>query len=282
MKETMNFDSLFELFQIFVRKNWTSHPLQKTVMDNFGKLLLNLSDEQRGLILELADRYSWLTPNEIDAKLTNVLNQIEVDKLNKAKRIIVFPIMKPEDEEKVKSGHGVIYKIRGVKPFLAQYNHIDVVEIIKYTDISEDNFKAKPTDLFFLVDDYIGSGETIKTTLEIILKNRSIEIQQLNVITIASQSDTISFVQEQNIPIYYEDIQMKGITDYNEPAVKEEKINIMLEIEKLVPGSSMFSLGYNGSEALITLTRTPDNTFPIFWKDHKKNGIEYKAPFPRY
>lgn len=278
----MNFDSFFELFQIFIRKNWTTHPLQKIVLDNFGKLLLNLTYEQRGLILELANRYFWLTPNEINAKLTNVLNQIEVNKLNTAKRIIVFPIMKPEDEDRVKSGHGVIYKIRGVKPFLAQYNHIDVLEIIKYSDISEENFKAKPNDLIFLVDDYIGSGETIKTTLEIILKNRSIKVQQLNIITIASQMDTINFVQEQSIPMYYEDIQRKGITDYYEPAEIEEKINVMLEIEKLVPGGGMFSLGYNRSEALITLTRTPDNTFPIFWKDHKKNGVDYKAPFPRY
>lgn len=282
MKNTMHFDSFFDLVQIFVKKKWTSHPLQKTVMENFGKLLLNLTDEQRELIIELADRYSWLTPNEIDAKLTNVLNQVEVDKIKSAKRIIVFPIMKPEDEDKVKSGHGVIYKIRGVKPFLSQYDHIEVKEIIKYSEISEKGFKAKPTDLVYLVDDYLGSGETIKTTLELILKNRSIDIKQLNVITIASQADTIKFVQDNNIPLYFEDTQDKGITDYYKAPEVEEKTKIMKEIERLIPGSSFFSLGYNESEALITLTRTPDNTFPIFWKDHKKNGDNFKAPFPRY
>lgn len=282
MSDTMYFDSFFDLVQIFVKKKWVSHPLQKMAMENFGKLLLNLTDLQRKLIMELAERYCWLTPNELDAKLTNVLKKIEPEKLNSAKRIIVFPIMKPEDEHMVKSGHGIIYKIRGLKPFLSNYNHLEILEIIKYSEIEEENFYAKPTDLIYLVDDYLGSGETLKATLDLILKNRSITIEQLNIITIASQADTITFVQDYNIPLYFEDIQKRGITDYYEELEAEEKIKVMREIERLIPGSNFFSLGYNESEALITLTRTPDNTFPIFWKDHKKNGQEYKAPFPRY
>jgi hypothetical protein len=58
-------------------------------------------------------------------------------------------------------------------------------------------------------------------------------------------------------------------------------LSIMTEIEKLIPGNH-FSFGYNQSEALITLMRTPDNTFPIFWKEHKKSGEFYDAPFSRY
>jgi hypothetical protein len=85
-----------------------------------------------------------------------------------------------------------------------------------------------------------------------------------------------------NIPIYYDFIGSKGISDTYSGESLDEKIKIMLEIEKMIPGSTLFSLGYNQSEALITLTRTPDNTFPIFWKDHRKKGKKFKAPFPRY
>ncbi|MBK6482335.1 MAG: hypothetical protein IPG01_04180 [Chitinophagaceae bacterium] len=278
----MNFEPLLKLFKIFEKNKWTTHALYETVMLNFCNLLTNLNEQQRDLILELTDRYNWISPNELSAKLTNTLNLVEAEKLKSCKRIIVFPIMRPEDEDKVKSGHMIVYMVRGVKPFLKQYDHIQVIELIKYEDIKHDKFKADVSDQIFLVDDYLGSGETIKTTIELVLKNRTIELSQLNVIAIASQRDTIDFVKGQGIPIYFDHEEKRGITDYYETEGASEKIMIMLEIEKLIPGGSLFSLGYNKSEALITLTRTPDNTFPIFWKEHKKDGQGFKAPFPRY
>jgi len=33
---------------------------------------------------------------------------------------------------------------------------------------------------------------------------------------------------------------------------------------------------------LVTLQRTPNNTFPIFWEKHKLKGKEFDAPFSRY
>jgi hypothetical protein len=38
----------------------------------------------------------------------------------------------------------------------------------------------------------------------------------------------------------------------------------MLEIERHVLGAKPYSLGFVETEALITLMRTPDNTFPGF------------------
>ncbi len=55
----------------------------------------------------------------------------------------------------------------------------------------------------------------------------------------------------------------------------------MLKMEKRIPAASFFSLGYNRCEALITLARTPDNTFPIFWKKYKIGKQSFDAPFSR-
>jgi hypothetical protein len=55
----------------------------------------------------------------------------------------------------------------------------------------------------------------------------------------------------------------------------------MLEIENLIPGGKNFSLGYNNCEALITLARTPDNTFPVFWMKHRIGKKYFDAPFSR-
>ena len=51
----------------------------------------------------------------------------------------------------------------------------------------------------------------------------------------------------------------------------------MESIEEKIKAHDNEKLGYMGSEALITLARTPNNTFPVFWK--QKNNK--KAPFPR-
>lgn len=43
-----------------------------------------------------------------------------------------------------------------------------------------------------------------------------------------------------------------------------------------------YSFGYKESEALVTMTRTPNNTFPLYWFEAKldKNN-KWQAPFPR-
>ena len=281
-EEQTNFASILRLFKIFVKNGWTKHELYESVLTNFSYLLMNLSETQRELMLDLAGKYKWISLNEYSARLTNVLRSIENEKLNSCKRIIVFPIMKPEDQNKIKSSHSIIYMIRGVKPFLDRYNNIEIIELLKYQDIHEDNFQPEENDIIFLVDDYLGSGETIETTLKIVLSNRKIPLEKLNIVTIASQLDTIEVIKNWGIPVYYDYISPKGISDEMEADIANEKIKIMLEIEQIVPGSSLCSLGYNQSEALITLLRTPDNTFPIFWKDHRKKGKKFKAPFPRY
>lgn len=278
----MNIEPFTRIFNIFVKNRWTEQKIYESVLENFCYLITNLEDPQRELIFELTERYNWISSNEYQGKLTNVLNSIEEEKLTTCKRIIVFPIMKPEDQEKVKSSHTILYMIRGLVPFLPKYNNIEIKEITKFEDISQERFDFKKTDLLFLVDDYLGSGDTIKSTLEIVLLNRSIETNRLNIVTVASQQDTIQFVKDIDIPLYYDHIEKKGISDYYDSIKTSEKKDLMLQIEKLIPGCSHFSLGFNQSEALITLMRTPDNTFPIFWKEYKKNGQKYKPPFPRY
>jgi hypothetical protein len=77
-------------------------------------------------------------------------------------------------------------------------------------------------------------------------------------------------------------LSKKGISDYYHSPIREEKTRIMKEIEKLIRMKKRFSLGYNSSEALFTLIKTPNNTFPVFWKEYKKNGVIFEAPFQRY
>jgi hypoxanthine-guanine phosphoribosyltransferase len=277
----MDITSITKLYTIFSDKKWTDKEGNKIVFSNFCKLLLNLNESQRELIIDLAERYTWITLSEYQSKLINILESVENEKMEGIKKIILFPVMKPEDEKKTKSGHTILYMLKAIKPLLTRYKEIDFIEIESYETIKSSNFKLKDTDAVFLLDDYLGSGETIEATLKEVLSNRNIEPKQLNVISIASQFDSTEFLKNIGVAYYTDLITKKGISDYYKSPELEEKIEIMTEIEKLIPGNH-FSFGYNQSEALITLMRTPDNTFPIFWKEHKKSGEFYDAPFSRY
>ena len=96
-----------KLYTIFNKKKWNDNDGNEFVFNNFCKLLENLSETQRDLIIELAERYTWITFNEYNSQLIKTLERIENKKLKSLKRIVLFPIMKPEDNLDTKSGHTV-------------------------------------------------------------------------------------------------------------------------------------------------------------------------------
>ncbi len=270
-----------KLYAIFSVNGWTGKDGNEIVFENFCKLLANLSEPQRDLIIELAERYTWITFSEYSNQLIKILEGIENEKLKSLKKIVLFPIMKPEDEGKTKSGHMVLYAVYALKPLLHGYKHIEFKKIEKFKEITADGFAISDDEAIFLLDDYLGSGETIESTLTEIFKNKKIKKSDLYIISISAQKESLDYIINLGISVYTEHLSEKGISDYYPTPILEKKTEIMLEIEKLIPGNH-FSFGYNSSEALITLMRTPDNTFPIFWKEYKKNGKKFEAPFSRY
>ncbi|MFI8606696.1 hypothetical protein ACIGCP_19690 [Cellulophaga baltica] len=282
MKKKLDIDIVMKLYSLFSDKKWNEIEGNKKVFENFCKLTDNLTVEQTELIFELTERYKWITYNEYNSRLTQILNAIYDDYGETTKTIYIFPIIKPEDEEKIKSGNNIIYMIRGIKPFIEDYDKINFKELNKFDLLSEEKLKLKENELLLLVDDYVGSGETLKATLTEVFKNPTLESDKIVVASIILQNDSLEFLEKVKIKSYSSDTVKKEISQVYKSPVLEEKIRIMEEIEKLIPGGNNFSFGYEQSEALVTMIRTPDNTFPIFWKGHKKNGVKFKAPFPRY
>lgn len=273
--------SVTQLYNLFNNKRWVDNEGNEIVYHNYCTLLTNLNNEERELILELTDRYDWITYKEYNSRIISLLNSVEVEKIEAAKKIYFFPIMKPEDEDKTKSGHVILYVIKAVKPLISKYRHVQFEMLEKYEDVVNEDFKLKAGELFFLVDDYIGSGETIKATIHEVQKNRYIEEKSMNVLAIAAQCESVDFLKSIDINFYIDITCKKGISDHYQKEILEDKIKIMQGIEKMIPVKH-FNFGYNACEGLITMMRTPDNTFPIFWKEYKKDGEKFDAPFARY
>ena len=74
-------------------------------------------------------------------------------------------------------------------------------------------------------------------------------------------------------------VRQRGISDFYEDEILHENIQLMREIEDKMSIREKYKFGYKKSESLVTMCRTPNNTFPIFWEESGNMKI---APFPRF
>lgn len=267
------------LYEIFTQNDWFSKSGQDQAFKSFMDILVNFSDDEKDLILELASRYLWIGYKEYYEAILALLKSVEDKKIVACQKIIVFPIVKPKDIGKVKSSMPFLYMFKSVNFAGARYADIRFQVVDSYAQLKKIKFGSR--DLLFLVDDFIGSGETLSTTIDEVLKNDTIKPSVINVLTLVAQSEILSRLNELSISYYSGYIRTKGISSFYTSPELESKISIMKSIEKYLPKVGEYSFGYNQSEALVSMHRTPNNTFPIFWMNYRKRGKVYKAPFLR-
>lgn len=272
--------SITRLNKIFKQNNWFDKDFDESAFNNFCHLLEVLEPLERELILELVDRYVWISGSEYLENIIDTLNLVPTAELTPLKKIYLFPIIKPGDEGKAKSGISLIYDLKGVTFRLENYK-LKRFNVLSHFDDFKGDFDLKEDECLFLIDDYIGSGDTLNQCLDAILKNDKISIDKIKIITISCQKESYEQFMAKKVNIFTKHLVKKGISDYNEQPFIDEKKNLMKLIEKFIPGDKNFSLGWDQSEGIITLKRTPDNTFPIFWRKFKKNGKYFDAPFSR-
>lgn len=279
MEEKLSVTDVLRLHSIFTANDWFSKPGQSEKYENFAKMLVNFTEEQKALIFELTGRFLWVGFNEYLDLLIKTLNKVESTRLSGIKRIICFPIIKPSDIGKVKSSSPLLYLFKSSDTLSSNYRdkQIQVVDSYKVFD----KIVFTNDDLLFLVDDYVGTGDTLRATLSEISKNPTLDVKKVNVITLVTQGEIVKEAAILGISYYAGHIRNKGISDeYSSPDL-ERNIAIMEEIETYIPALSSYSFGYKKSEALVRMHRTPNNTFPIFWMNHKRGGKTFQAPFPR-
>lgn len=273
-------EAIINLNKIFKEQNWVDKDKDEFVFNNFCRLLSNLEESERELIIELTKKYKWISVSDYQNHLLDVLQNIPEDVLNGIKRVFFFPIMKPEDQGKVKSSLFLLYMLKSQKNLLTKYEKKTFKIFSDFNELHQ--FIPQKSDLLFLVDDFIGSGETLNFCLEHIKEiNEQLDLGKVAILSLASQKDISVTTQKKGIKFYSTHYCDKGLSDYYKDEELKSKLDLMLKIEKMIPGASHFSLGYEKSEALITLSRTPDNTFPIFWKEYRKGNTKFAAPFSR-
>ena len=108
-------EAIMKLNKIFKTNNWTEKDIDEFVFDNFCKLINNLDNSQRALIIELTEKYKWISYTDYNSRVLSTIDSIELEKLQDLKTVYLFPIIKREDEGKFKSGQFLIYQIKSIK-----------------------------------------------------------------------------------------------------------------------------------------------------------------------
>lgn len=278
--ESISAINFARLTAIFMIKSWKIDDGDNdfSLFNRFCTALATLSDEEQILVLELTEKFTKIDGNNYFDYLTETLNNfIETNrtKLEKIKNIFIAPLLSPKDFGKSKSSTAVQYFLRDIV-----FTYPDVAnKKVSFTDGLEVNSTLinREDSILLLVDDFVGSGGTALEAIQFLESEKNIDKSRISIITIATLEKGEKGLNEKNIPIFYALKFKRGISDNYDRESALEKLSIMESIEKKLRVHKNEKFGYDSSEALITLIRTPNNTFPVFWKQKKGR----MAPFPR-
>lgn len=273
-----------DLVQVFRNQGWEIPAEGKGYESRFNRFCERLSilePDEQDLVIELTKNFTVISGNDYLQLLIKLLEKIyieQVELFKASKKFFVFPLLSPEDFQKIKSSNYVWYSFRSE---CIKYNPLFLEKDLIFCDITKASWvdKLKANETIILLDDYIGSGETAISAINWFVQCHNVPLKQIVIITIAAQEIGIQLVQDKTGVLVFSCRRFKrGISDQYTGEQLNSYTQIMTRIENKLKVIDEDRFGYNHSEALISLIRTPNNTFPVFWKSYGKNKI---VPFPR-
>lgn len=284
---SLNLQTLASLTEIWEEKKWTflSQELRQKSFDAFCEMFCHIGDEYHEIALALMKSFSVYAFNDYLNLLNLSFGKINENHIKDYKCIIFCPLLNPSDDKRkvAKSGHSLPYIAKqGVALYHPLMSELDLNCLISPSQIPDEikfKYHDKPI-LIILLDDFIGSGDTAKNAVygvsDLIRKD-----DQILVVSLVAMRHAIEYLADNGIDAIYGTLEKKGILENDRFDDKESAYKMMKSLENNLMISQDERLGYKKSEALITMLRTPDNTFPIYWCTESVGGVSWPAPFPR-
>lgn len=279
----MKTENLAILDRIWTDKKW-SFPTPEASQQSFDKLceiVGKLNDDEQSLFIQLTRFYSLYSFTDYQNLVIKSLNSIQPNKWVGIEKIILLPLVSPEDweENKAKSGHNLIYTFKNLAPYSNVPKNIKIISrpnpIINQKDVADSKI------LVVMVDDFIGSGKSSEKAVLPVKDMLSNNIEIIVISLVAMQAG-ISHLQSLGIEVFYADLAPQGIKDNPHIDDKDAAYSLIDQIwEKYLLIDNNYRRGYANSEGLVTLLRTPNNTFPMYWIKKARDGSDWPAPFLR-
>ena len=239
------------------------------------------SDADRELMLELTRKYLVVNLEEYGKYMVDVFRKFidrNKDKIGKTEVIHMFPVQDKDYPAKTKSGNVMCYLFQGnlMRRFDEFRNkRIRIIETFDGLEKYKEDIEC-----LLLVDDFVGTGDTILGCINLI-EEKGIKKERIKALTLVMQEQGRNAVEEYGVEIYSAVLRNKAITDNYSIEEAEKKIAQMKNVGKRIKAKKELYLGYKESEGLVSMIKTPNNTFPFYWHEGKRDGKLCVAPFAR-
>lgn len=281
MKNPLKPNIINKLNYVFASQQWKPDSEEDeycNLYQDFSKLLEFMSEEEQLLVLDLSLDFKYLPFSQYGPLLSKVISQVAADYISQFTNIIIVPLQNSTDKQYVKSDSALLYPCKHA--FKRKYQ---TTTVEAYTSLSYliDTKLTRTNSLIIYVDDFVGTGDTAISSLNFYFTNCSAKDDDVIILTLAAQQSGLNTIKDYGIAVYNAITVRRGISDSDLICNKPKALELVDGIEKRLKVQKQFRRGYKASEALVSLLRTPNNTFPLFWLKAKMGQDRWPAPFYR-
>lgn len=259
---------------VFEQNGWSIYDrFGEDIFNDFCNMFAGFEEDQFEMMISLTEKFIWINDIDYPKYFINAFSKfIDSFCFGNKKNIMLCPLLPEEDFGKAKSSVFLFYSIKAhfdaLQRKYSRYN-LSYEDILPKIDVD----CVKDKFVLCLIDDFIGTGETVERAISYFLM-KGYPKENIVVLSLVAMNATVQRLKGQQFNVYNAIICDKGISSTGDEKQKE----LMESIEKRIGVKDKYKFGYKGSEALVKMYRTPNNTFPVYWLRNKKNSY---APFPR-
>lgn len=265
-----------KLTQLHVDYEWLTYEPEAL----FDLWCLSDNSEQKDLIEHLIKNFSFIDSRKLSLAGKELSNQIEVVwELLPTNTFLVATC----DDRKPDGSQSIIQILKN--KFSVNWKESNF-----YNSLPIGANEIPNNSNIILVDDFIGTGDTIKRKLKYLIstiENRELENITIRIISLAAMDFSKDILKGLGVEYYSVHWLKKGINELLEEGKRGAATQSMEHLEgklkKKYHGKNLPKFGYKKSEALYALeaNNIPNNVFPIFWWPFYKGGAPRKTIFRR-
>lgn len=282
----MKANELLQIGEIFRKQGW---PINRDMssqfpdaFERFCRMCSRLDQAQRKLIFEITPSYLWILRHQDQDLFLKAWDEFLKYVPPDAASINVLPLIKPGSSHP-KSADAIWYNMaKGFEANLRIGVSPRNLRIMKKAGDFGRKY-AGPRTTLVLIDDYVGSGDSaIKMIKHLQSKYPQMLETKLFVLALAAQKQAAIQFATHKVTLITNFVLPRGISENPNLTNISEALDVMDKIGRKLGIPKKDRLGYEKTEALLTLTRTPNNTFPIYWTNRKVDGEVWDSPFTRF
>jgi len=271
---SMHLEELLRIGDLFRSRGWPIEDEEASAFPSlftrFCQMCDRLTPEQRDLMIEMTSDYQWLRRVDEEHRFFQAWKLMAAALTSDVTSIVVIPL---NFWDQGNSAFAMYYLAKGLSASLRGLAGNRPITFSSGAGV------RKPNAITVAVDDYVGSGTTAKDALQR-LKKKNPTLVAMQVVTIAAQEAAINVLSSLGVPVFTDVRLRRGISDSSRLSVVKA-LKIMDSIESMLHIEAEFRRGYEQTEGIVSLQRTPNNTFPVYWTNRKVGKIPWNPPFYR-